>query len=246
MLRRKFLVLFSLFGVGLLLCSGVVFGQSGVVGVEQGDWFGYDFGFEWFSDDENMTVPDSGEFDYLLEGECVRFEVLSVSGSNVTGQFTINYENGTTDSVEGWVDVGTGEGDFNTWLISSGLSENDYTYASEVGELINETITHSTPLGSRETNHIGYSTGNVTTEDYYLFGVDMYWDKQTGVLVEMSIVTEMKVDGNLTTASGGWKLVESNLMETVPEFGAFTMFATALVATVAVFSIKKRLANSKT
>jgi hypothetical protein len=142
--------------------------------------------------------------------------------------------------------VATGEGEFSTWLISSGLYENDYTYASEVGEVINETIMHSTALGLRETNHIGYSSGNVTTEDYYLFGVDMYWDRQTGVLVEMSIATEMKVDGNLTTASGGWKLVESNLMETVPEFGASTLVATAVVATVAVFSIKKRLADSKT
>lgn len=240
MFVRKFLVLFSLFGV-VLLCSSLVYAQSGVVGVVEGDWFGYDFSFEWFSEDENVTVPDSGEVDYLLEGQCVRFDVLSVSGSNVTGQFTINYENGTENSVVGWVDVSTGEGEFNMWLISSGLYENDYTYASEVGEMINETLLYSTPLGLRETNHIGYSTGNVTTEDYYVFGVDIYWDREIGVLVEMSIETEMRIDGNLTTASGGWKLVESNIMEAIPEFGPSTLILTAITATTAAIAIKKRL-----
>jgi hypothetical protein len=188
-----------------------------------------------------VTVPDSGEFDYLLKGECVRFDVLSVSGSNVTGQFTISYENGTESSVVGWVDVATGDGEFNMWLISSGLYENDYTYASEVGEMINETLMYSTPLGLRETNHIGYSTGNTTTEDYYVFGVDMYWDREIGVLVEMSIETEMRIDGNLTTASGGWKLVESNITEAIPEFGPSTLILTAITTTAAAIAIKKRL-----
>ena len=50
---RKFLVLFSLFGV-VLLCSSLVYAQSGVVGVVEGNWFGYDFSFEWFSEDENL------------------------------------------------------------------------------------------------------------------------------------------------------------------------------------------------
>jgi hypothetical protein len=219
--------------------SGLVFAQSGIVGVVEGDWFGYDFSFDWYSEDENITAPDDSDFDYLLKGDCLRFDILEVLGSNVSGRFTVDYENGTEQVAIGWVDVTNGDGKFSMWLISSGLAENDFTYASNIGELINETLMYSTPLGVRETNHVEYSMGNATSDDYYLFGLDMYWDKEIGILVEMSIETIMMRDGNLITASGGWKLSESNTM-TVPEFSTSTGIVAIAITSVAVLAIKKR------
>lgn len=241
---RRFLALLSIVGLLSVVFSGLAYAQSGVVGVIEGDWFSYDFSFDWYSEDENMTAPDDSDFDYLLKGDCLRFDILKVLGSNVTGQFTIDYENGTEQVAVGWVDVANGDGEFSTWLISSGLAENDFTYASDRGELINETLTYSTPLGVRETNHIEYSMGNVTSDDYYLFGLNIYWDKEIGILVEMSIETEMMMDGNLTSASGGWKLAESNMM-TVPEFSAPAYVAVIAIASVTVLAVKKRMYSKK-
>jgi hypothetical protein len=218
----------------------LVFAQSEVVGVSEGDWFSYGFSLDWYSDDANMTLDEDEIFDYLMEGELVRFEVFGVSGSNVTGQFEINYENGTQKVIEGWVDVATGDGEFSNWVISSGLNANDYTYPSEFGEMINETIIHTTQLGSRETNHIEYSFGNNTSDNYYMFGVNMYWDKEIGILVEMSFESEMMMEGNLTSASGGWKLAESNTA-TIPEFSAPVLIGTFALATITILSIKKRI-----
>ena len=106
--------------------------------------------------------------------------------------------------------------------------------------MINETIMFTTQLGSRETNHIEYSFGNKTGDNYYVFGVNMYWDKEIGVLIEMSFESEMMMAGNLTSASGGWKLAESNLA-TIPEFSAPILIGTFVAATIAGYAIKKRI-----
>lgn len=236
---KKFLILLALFSL-VLMFFGLVFAQSGVVGVSEGDWFSYEFYFDWYSDDENITIPKDISFDYILEGESVRFEVFEVLGSNITGQFAINYKNGTEETVEGWVDVVTGEGELSNWIISSGLVANDLTYQSGIGEIINETTMFQTQLGIRETNHIEYSFENTTESNYYMLGVNMYWDKEIGILVEMSFESEMIANGKLTSASGGWKLTESNI-ETIPEFSLLVLIGTFIAASVVGFLIRKLL-----
>ena len=131
----------------------------------------------------------------------------------------------------------TGDGEFSSWLISASLAANDLTYSSSVGELINETVAYTTALGSRPTNHIGYTTGNITEEDHYLFEVNMYWDQEIGVLVEMNLEAQTSIDGNVTTASAEWKLLEAN-NATIPEFSPPVLVATFIVVTLAVFSVK--------
>ena len=106
--------------------------------------------------------------------------------------------------------------------------------------MINETVMLASPLGLREANHIEYTVGNVTDEDYYFFDVNMYWDREVGVLVDVSFVVETRVDGNLTTASGGWELVELNI-GTVPEFSLPALIVTFAAATVAAVAVKKRI-----
>lgn len=236
--KRLVLVLFSVFSV-VLLCSGLVFAQAGTVGVTEGDWFTYGFNFDYSSNDSEMEMPEDIPFDYLGGGEAIRFDVLEVSGSNVSGQFSVSFENGTEEIVTGWVDVTTGEGDFANWLISSGLDAGDYVYSSMMDEMINETVMLQTETGIIETSHIGYAMGEPEGESYYVFGVNIYWDRQTGVLVEMSFDSEMMLMGNLTTASGGWKLTGSNITS-IPEFSAPSLIVTFVVATVAVLAINKR------
>ncbi len=236
--KRFVLLLFSVFSV-VLLCSGLVFAQAGTVGVSEGDWFTYGFSFDYSSEDSEMEIPQDIPFDYLGGGEVIRFDVLGVSGSNVTGQFSVSYENGTEEIVTGGVNVATGEGDFANWLISSGLDAGDYVYSSMMDEMINETVMLQTETGMIETSHIEYSIGEPVGDTYYMFGVNMYWDRQTGVMIEMSFESEIMLMGNLTTASGGWKLTGSNIT-TIPEFSAPALIATFVVATVAVVAIKKQ------
>jgi hypothetical protein len=235
--KRFYFVFFSVFSV-VLLCSSLVFAQAGSVGVSEGDWFMYGFSFDFSSDDSEMEIPEDIPFDFLGGGEAIRFDVLGVSGSNVTGQFSVSYGNGTQEVVTGWVDVATGEGDFANWLISSGLEAGDYVYSSMMDEMINETVMLQTETGMIETSHIEYSMGEPIGDAYYVFGVNMYWDRQTGVMVEMRFNSEMMLMGNLTTASGGWKLTGSNI-SSIPEFSVPALIATFVVATVAVLVIKK-------
>ncbi|MCW8802275.1 MAG: hypothetical protein OQK81_02865, partial [Candidatus Bathyarchaeota archaeon] len=110
---------------------------------------------------------------------------------------------------------------------------------SMMDEMINETVMLQTETGMIETSHIEYSMGEPVADTYYVFGVNMYWDRQTGVMVEMSFNSEMMLMGNLTTASGGWKLTGSNITS-IPEFSAPALIATFVVATVAVLVLKKQ------
>jgi hypothetical protein len=219
-----------------------VFAQSETVGVSEGDWFTYDFGFEWYSDDPNMTIEEDEAFDYIMEGEFVRVEIKEIVDSNVTGEFTINYQNGTYEKVIGWVDVITGEGEFSSWLIASGLKANDYIYSTEQEEMINETIMFDSCLGFRETNHIEHTFGNTTGEEYYNFGVNMYWDKEIGIIVEMSFSSEMMINGNLTTASGGWNITDAN-MASIPEFSVLILIGSFIMASVTTYIIKNRISQ---
>lgn len=239
--KRFVLVLFSVFSV-VLLCSSLVFAQAGTVGVSEGDWFTYGFSFDYSSEDSEMEMPQDIPFDYLGGGGAIRFDVLEVSGSNVTGQFLVSFENGTEEIVTGWVDVATGEGEFANWLISSGLDAGDYVYSSMMDEMINETVMLETETGMIETSHIEYSMGETEGDTYYMFEVNMYWNRQTGVMLEMSFDSEMMLMGNLTTASGGWKLTGSNITS-IPEFSVPALIGTFVVATVAVLAIKKRQIN---
>ncbi len=212
------------------------YAQVRTAGVLKGDWFKYNI-FVDFDSLFNMTSEDFPFADFLI-GEQVTLIIQNVSGTNVTGLFTIEYENGTEYSQGGSVDLTTGEGDLRSWLIAADLNAGDSLYTSEPDEMINETSVQTYFWGARETNHLIYSYNFTSEEDYSYLSVDMFWDKQTGVVTQLSFEADAFVNGTIIDASAEWLITDSSIIEDVPEFTALTLFLTIVAVTV-VISVQK-------
>ncbi len=214
------------------------FAQVRTAGVSEGDWFKYGFSFQWDSE-LNMTSEDFPFADFML-GEWVTLTIQDVSDTNVTGQFTLHFENGTEHFQNGSVDLITGEGDLRNWLVSTDLNANDSLYASEINERINETIIQMYHWGSRETNHLVYSYNFSSREDYSDLSVDMFWDQEMGVLTELSFEADVLVNGTSMDASGSLVIIESNRIEDVPEFTIPIFIFTIVTVTLLILVLKKK------
>ena len=216
------------------------FAQVRTAGVSEGDWFKYGFSFQWDSE-LNMTSEDFPFADFL-DGEWVTLTIQDVSGTNVTVQFTIHFENGKENLQNGSVDLITGEGDLRNWLISADLNANDSLYESEINERINETIIQTYHWGSRETNHLIYSYNFSEGEDYSNLSVDMFWDREMGILTELSFEAEVQLNGTSMDASAFWIITESN-MEDVPEFTqpVFMLVMATSILLISIFKKKGKL-----
>jgi hypothetical protein len=234
--RKSLLISFSVFLLAAMFVQ-TGFAQLRTAGVSEGDWFKYGFTFDW--DYELNTTPEDFIFTDFLQGDWVTLTIQDVTGTNVTGQFTIHFENDTEKLLTGSVDLTTGEGDLRNWLISADLNANDSLYASEIDEIINETVIQTYPWGSTETNHLLYSFNFTEGEDYSFLCLDLYWDREMGILTEMSFEAEVQQNGTLMDGSASWMLTESNL-ENIPEFTqtAFILIIVSVPLLISLFKIK--------
>jgi hypothetical protein len=235
---KSFYVAFSLL-FSVLIIFQLGFAQVRTVGVSEGDWFKYGFTLDW--DYELNATAEDFIFADFLQGDWVTLTIQDVTGTNVTGQFTIHFENGTEKLLTGSVDLATGEGDLRNWLISADLNANDSLYASEIDEKINETLIQVYPWGSTETNHLLYSYNFSSEEDYSILCLDLYWDREIGILTELSFEAEVLQNGTLMDGSASWMLTEYNL-EYIPEFSQQT-FIIIIVAVTLMISILKIKGN---
>jgi hypothetical protein len=235
-LKKPFIIFFSLLSSAILFVQlGVA--QVGTVGVSEGDWFKYGFSFN--CDSELNITSEEFPFADFLEGEFVTLTIEEISGTYVTGQFTIHFENGTEQFQSASVDLTTGEGDLRNWLISSNLNANDSLYASEVDEKINETLTQTYFLGSRETNHIVYSYHFSSGDDYSDLSADMFWDREIGILTKLSFEAEVQLNGTSMDASAFLVITESNI-EDIPEFTQPILILILFTLTPLILILKKR------
>ena len=243
---------------------GFVSAQTREPGVSIGDSFKYSFEFNVDVSDSSFVPPSL--FEDLMEEvkniDSVQATVTQISGSVVTMQTVIQFENGTQQSETTTFDVANGEdstqeANIGMFLIAANLNAGDNIYASGKGGAINETVTRSYPSGSREVNHqsivLNYDVGldeldgTGITEGLQQSNMqDTYWDKQTGALVEMtfnmvtrSSVINADIDLNV-------QLVDSSVF-VVPEFPAssiLVVLALGVSTLVVVFRYKKGNAMS--
>lgn len=232
-------------GSVFLLCAMVVasvIAQTRIVGVNVGNWFKYgDISGSWSSNDPNATIPDFA----FNETEWMMMSIESISGTNVTGQMTIHYTNGTEESEAGWIDIDTGEGEEGIlWIISANLDAGHTIYSS--GEystwMINETVSRTYPDGVRETNHINitaeYQMSN-GIEIYQYISMNFYWDRSSGMQVESSQEYISQIGEAQTSWSFTIKITESNIW-VIPEFPIWTTTLLTLIAITATITICNR------
>jgi hypothetical protein len=228
--------------------------QERTVGVTEGDWFNYGINSSWNSTDPNVLSPPSayGDLETVNETEWVKMTITGVSGTNVSVRYLTHYKNGTEEIGDGYMDVDTGdEANAALTIISANLGVNDNLYTS--GDYstwtINETITRTYPDGVKNTNHINmtyeFSWTLNETEIYFFQAVNLYWDKETGVLVEDSFEVYNQTGEYLTTWSVGSRITGSTVW-TIPEFPAYSsILIISIILTVSIIAIEQRLTKKQ-
>ncbi len=238
--------------------------QTRVPGVSVGDSFKYSFELNMNVSDSQLSLPS------LLEGilseaeniNWVSFTVTQVSGTKVTLQTTMQFKNGTQQTgTNQVVDVATGQDATNQeslamFLIAANLNAGDQIYTQSSTGTINETIQKTYPSGTRELNHQSITQNyNVSQDELTGFNIsgslqqsnteNIYWDKQTGALEEMSYTMTTRSQQINADISLNINLLESNVY-TIPEFPATTAaIFTLLIALTAAIIIERRHHNTK-
>ncbi len=184
--------------------------QVRLPGVSVGDTFVYDvFGF-WNTSATNTTIPQ--RMIDINQTKAFRVTITNVSGPMVTTQDTWIFENGTEYNSTGMINVETG---FNTggfWaVVAANLGKNDVLHPAGQNRItVNETIIRQYASGARETNYFKYKYQGVDDEyGYYTAEADYYFDKATGMLVELYDRSTFISAG--TQGAILWKLKETNV-----------------------------------
>jgi hypothetical protein len=235
------IMLLNLISTFLLLALVVAASaQTRTVGVSVGNKFRYSVTVNWSSND-----PSSKPSSYLVDAnntQWLEVTITAISGTNITGQTTKHYKNGTEITMGGWVDVNTGGGEnITSVIISANLAAGDSVYPSSPYN-INETVPRTYLSGVRDTNHLNttYSSG---TQSY---PSNLYWDKSTGVGVEQLQEATNKTGTYTTTASLDTQIISSDVWN-VPEFPTWTPTLLILIAlTSAIIVIARQRQPART
>ena len=213
--------------------------QPRTVGVSVGNTFTYSPTVSWSSNDSTATPPS-----YLVEFNDTQWEeftVTAISGTNITMQATTDYKNGTEITTGGWVDVNTGDTEnMSEEVISANLAARDSVYTSSPynSYVINDTVIRTYLSGERDTNHINLASSGTPS-----YSNDLYWDKTTGVLVEVVQDVTNQTGGYTTTWSLDIQITSSNVWTVVPEFPTWTstllIFIAFTSATIAIAGQKQ-------
>jgi hypothetical protein len=184
--------------------------QTRVPGVSPGDTFTYDVSSFWVPSDPNAIVPQ--EFLEINQTESFRVTITDISGSMVTTLDTWVFKNGTEHNSTGLVNVETGFNSGGFWpVVAANLRKNDLLHPAGQNQItVNETIITEYPSGARETNYFTLNyEGNDENYGYYVAEGDYYFDRATGMLVELYDKSEF-LSANMQCAIL-WKIKESNI-----------------------------------
>jgi hypothetical protein len=190
-----------------------------------------------------VRVGDTAEYDWSSWiGNKLSLEVTDVQGSQVSYNITMYWRNGNVYWVSRYVE------DFQLgvlgveYLIPSGLSSGD----SFLNRISNDTITIENTLtmvvagSNRAVNYVGGVLLGIHGATDQPVGIDMYWDRQTGLLVESHISTMVGWD-NMTLKS--WSISPGNSSsydaESLLIVGGAVVFVVALVAVIGLTSRRR-------
>jgi hypothetical protein len=201
------------------LASVAVYGawaqDEGVLGVKPGDNFTYSFEAFWSSTDPNQIVPQ--EFSNLNQTLSIHFNITDTSSTTAYVNVTKLNRDGTQVADIGFINVVSGRGlEAQLFIIQANLTAGDKAYpdsdpaavtsgASAESFTISDTTT-LTYLGVlREVNHYHESK---TDSDGTVIR-DAYFDKTTGVLLELTISHSFVATPD-ETDSEHWKITQFN------------------------------------
>jgi len=208
-------------------------------GVTPGAVFYYDVTAYWSSTDEYASIP--ADLVELNRTKTVDVRIHNVTEANVTTFVAVYYRNDSYTGGYGYVDVDTGAYDGFAALIAGSLNAHEVIHPLGAdGITINETVIKTYQSGDRDTNRIITEYINATTGTTQR--VDLYFDKQSGILVE----SYETVTSSQETTKVTWKLKETNGW-VVPEFPSVLILPLlmAIIMITAIVYKKKHAGSAK-
>jgi hypothetical protein len=207
--------------------------QTVNAGVSQNDIFEYNYTATWNSTDPSAT-PLINVVE-LTQIKSFQIKITSVSGATVNAEVTKKYQNDTTKTVTGFVNVQSGEIqlEFGTLIIAANRTVNQPIYPAWTNAIINETITRTYLNGDRETNKRLVETTSETSYEK----TEVYYDKIKGIVVDSYYEsrdtnwgqTEIFTETITNTNSDVW---------TIPELSTLLVPLSLFVATAALLVAK--------
>jgi hypothetical protein len=187
--------------------------ETVVAGVAPGDIFTYIIKGMATIIDSNATIPEN--FFQLNMTEWYRVTITNVTDEIVSFNSTWRFSNGTGIDKPGKVNIKTGIGNSQDfWAIyASGLKAGDYARPLGTDKLaINATENRIYKSGGRETNKASletqfYDMDDPTLSRTYNDYLSIYFDKQTGMLVELTDVKYYSSPELILTLE--WKILDS-------------------------------------
>jgi hypothetical protein len=187
--KASALIFLSSFLIICLPIIGSAFAQSqGLAGVSVGNNFTYSNTYIWSSTNPADAAPGNL---YVLNQSQVQITIQTVTGSTIQHDDVWTYRNGTTTPPATVTDEVNSHLTPNTIFFYAGnlsAGGNLFPGATDLPFIINDT-TFRAYAGSvvRETNHIAVNNTGIEGEAYSY--MNLYFDKQTGALVEYYLTT---------------------------------------------------------
>jgi hypothetical protein len=224
-----------------LTMVGNAWAQVRLPGVFTGNTFTYDVTVFWSSNDPSAAIPS--ELLDINKTEYYQVTIGTVTTEEVTTQGLWHFTNGTELNATVTVNLETGVysgPETGFWaVVAGGLSANDLLHPSGRDYItVNQTVTRNYAGAGRETNHLILTFQGSDSGGDYVEHVDYYFDKQTGMLVQLN---DAQVYSNpAKTITRLWKIKDSNVW-VVPEFPSALIPPLFMMATlIAVIAYKKR------
>ena len=197
-----------IFSVALSQALTQVFSSETLkAGVSPGDNFVYTFNVYWNSPEPNQAPPT--KITELNNTEWVKITVHEVTGPIVVMNTTTHFKNGTEINGQIWVNLLSGEGSGFGYIIAPNLEANYLAYhmGMEKGYsfLLKEELVRNYIFGKRTVLHA--LVDKTSSDEYVLISHDMYFDKETGVMLEW-YVTQVPKYAPTTSIMLSWKIIE--------------------------------------
>lgn len=233
-----------------LVFIGFVQAQTITPGVKPGMIFEYNLSSYWSSSEKTYTtVPQ--ELLLINYTTSVEVRISTVNNTHVTTANPWYFEDGTSTLERGEVNLFTGDGHDFVAIIAANLNVGDLIHPNgNDGLRVLDTTTRNYGNNSRATNHV-----RITSEDKtagYKGTRDLYFDKETGILVEQNDTTEYttypagtsKITWKLTSVAGvdNWTISKSTRTLTIILVAAII----AVIIAVLMIVYKKKIATPKT
>ncbi|MBN1677812.1 MAG: right-handed parallel beta-helix repeat-containing protein [Candidatus Thermoplasmatota archaeon] len=198
------------------------------VGVKAGDWIKLDY--EISDAPSGTTLPT-----------WIKVEFLDVEGTSVEVRVTMHMSDGTEESVTESVDVvGGGEAlGLSGFVIPVNLTTGDTVYMTGYGDI--------TLVGETTRKFAGASrTAVYASISEYGTEVTYYWDKLTGVLVEVRMSSGVMIGTAKASETNMWEAQSSGALVNSIVLYALVIAAIAIVVAVAFLMMRRKKEPSQT